>query len=235
MSDSNGVGKEIWGCLGAVLAAIITGVFSLIIAGKLPFPNSSPLPTITTTPVSTIIVVQQPTSYIVIENKLFLPAKIWIDGVYRGDVDSSGTGEFSITSYPVKVDFEVHKQNRDDGLTIGNDFRGMWSNIGKEERLTIRNIVGEQYYFAPSVHNKLPVDCDIYVNAGYPTEFYVGMVRSGNDAFAGYYYWYSDSNVTLYCGNERKVYFWGIHPSYTETTLLNVAADSGVLELTVGP
>ena len=192
MDSSTGLGKEFWGCLGAVLAALITGFFSLMIAGKLPG-NPPILPTITITPAPTVIVIQQPASYIMIENTLRRPAKIWIDGVYRGEVDSSDTVEFSINTYPAKVDFEVLKQIRDDGVSLGNDFSGVWNNIGKEERLTIRNIVGEQFYFAPSIHNKLSVDCDIYVNAGYSTELFVGMVRAGNDAFAGYYYWYPDS------------------------------------------
>ena len=48
--------KEMWGCIGTVAAALITGIITLIVAGKFPF--ISPTPTLT----HTVTVTQMPTA-----------------------------------------------------------------------------------------------------------------------------------------------------------------------------
>jgi hypothetical protein len=44
-SENNSGRKEMWGCIGAVGAALITGIIALIIAGKIPFSSSPPTAT----------------------------------------------------------------------------------------------------------------------------------------------------------------------------------------------
>jgi hypothetical protein len=165
-----------------------------------------------------------------------LSVNIQIDGVERGGVESGQTTQFSIDRYPAYVHFSVEKQTSADGNPIGDEMTGHWDSVEKETHLDITNVIGDSFFFYPLIHNNTDLNCQIHVNDGYSSEIIPGWVNSKSTAAAGYYRYYSDSNVTLYCWGDDRFVYWGIHPTDTDSgTGLYVDSNSGLCDLTYNP
>lgn len=173
-------------------------------------------------------------------NGLVLPVQIQIDGTERGTIDAQSRKVFVISGYPARVRFDVMLRTVSDGLPLGDRFWGEWSEVYPNAELQINNIVGDQYYFYPIVTNNTDFACSFSINDGYPSEnrpsasipHHVGMVG------LGYYRFYSNSNVTLFCDptNPSRYRWWGIRSDQgdQQTSLWQyVQSTTGVLNLVV--
>jgi hypothetical protein len=179
---------------------------------------------------------------ITVVNQLRLPVHIYIDDIYKTDINRDGTKTFLLDRYPIKVGFEVVKQTTSQGTQIGDDMGGHWSEVYPNRELVIRNLIGSQLYFYPVITNPTSTSCDFSVNDGYVSENRPGasVPASSEKVPLGYYRLYSNSNVTLYCDSSRPdaYYYWGLRPGATSTGTSfvdSVQSDSGYVSFALKP
>lgn len=218
-----------------VIAACISGYFLLLSTDRVENPFISP--TVPTNVAHTEVpatVVFQTQERITLHNSLVRPAKYYIDDTYHGIVEALSDETVYLTSFPVKVSFEVVPQTTTQGDPVGDSMSGHWTEVYPGAYLTLANRIGDTFYFYPIITNNTEVDCRIAINVGYTTEQTPGFAEAyETDIGAGYYEWYSDSNVFLYCDDER--WYWGIIPNEGGTPLSGIDPESGVLRLTLNP
>src|ERR1700752_603780 len=219
--------KTPWSCIGAVLAAIILGLVTLIVSSPtlIPFlqgPTATPLPTS----------LPEPPKFI-IQNFLVLPAKIYIDDEYQGQIASSITKTFLLRSVPAKVRFEMIPALDSNNQPWGESIEGVFFQVDNGSTLSITNVVGDNFYFYPLLSNYTNQNCEISINDGLYSERRIGTLTAGQqNVAAGYYKLFSNSNVTLYCG--EVTYHWGERSGQITTDLQDmVIPNSGVLQLQI--
>jgi len=170
-----------------------------------------------------------------IDNKLYLPVKIFIDNVYQNDLDSGGYRTYTLNRTPASVTWSVVKQTTVKGSPLGHDMSGTFDNVTGGDELTIDNLIDNQPYFYPIINNTTKKDCDVTINKGWNSEYVTGAVASASsdNVGFGYYKLFTNSNVTLNCAG--KSYWWGIQPDDTSGTSFfdEVEKDTGVIYFTL--
>lgn len=152
-----------------------------------------------------------------IVNRLALAVDVIIDDVHKGVVKSHSAEKFIIDNYPVDVKWVTIKQRTSVGSRIGEEMQGVFIGVGPREVVTITNLVNGHFFFYPILSNHTTIDCEPVINRGME----VGEIRPGvlieagqENIGLGYYTLYSNSNVTLICGDIS--YRWGSVPSDIE-------------------
>lgn len=182
-----------------------------------------------------IITVVQP--YFSVNNKLIRPIAIYVDGSYKGEVDSDSTKSFVTDQFPVTVKWEIVKETTSGGVPIGDNMGGFFDGVSDRESITVDSRVAEQPYFYPIITNNSDVDCKVIINEGWASENDPPAIVPAHkeNVGLGYYKLYSNSNVTLNC--DDKFYWWGIRPNEEKGTAFNskVDADNGTATFVLNP
>ncbi len=188
------------------------------------------VPTVAVTAVpNTVVATAHPPSKATVENQLRVSINVYVNEVYQGQVAAQATGTFSLSSIPATVRFGVIKWKGADGTLYGDDMGGTFSGVHDGANLVVSNIIGDQFYFFPIMNNNSNLDCNAVVNEGHPTQQPAGGVNANSQNVGlGYYKWFSDSNVTVYCGGQA--WWWGIRQN-SGTAIANVASGTGVVTL----
>ena len=158
------------------------------------------------------------TPYAIINNKLELPIKVYVDDIYKGIVEPLSAKTLLLDSYPVNVKWEVDRRKHDGGTSIGDEMSGIFHRVDSGVLLEVSNVVGNISYFYPILSNETDTDCSISINDGYVSEQIPGILLAHkSNVVSGYFILYSNSNITLYCGGQ--IWWWGIRPSQLETPM----------------
>lgn len=208
--------------LRITIREIIVGLFVTIIGGIFVawtiqeggrFQQSNPTsiaPIFTLTPEITLT--ETPNyPYIIIKNDLLLPVKIYADDIYKGQVASSSTKTLMIEGFPTQLSWEVEKISNGKNL-IGDDMEGSLI-VSNGEAVVIQSTVGKSHYFFPILNNYSNQDCRVVINEGLGSiQQDPGYIKAyAQNVVFGYYFLASNSNITLYCGNQKS--YWGSLPN----------------------
>jgi hypothetical protein len=233
----------------AIIAASIIGAIAAIVAALITYKGQIDqvlLPIVATrtaeaeayipTPIP-IFVTQVSPSFTVV-NSLVLPIEISVDGVNEGIVEKYSSKTFVIDTYPVRVDWKVIKQmTASVGISIGHDMWGNWDAVSNQEVVTVDYHVGERFYFYPIISNLTGQTCNVIINQGLLSEFdtHATLLANSSDVGFGYYELYTNSNVTVQCG--ENTYWWGRKgEDQTSTRIQDLAQlTSGVVQLVLNP
>ncbi len=145
-------------------------------------------------------------------SKLVLPIRISVNGLYRGEVPDRSPLQLPLDSEPAHVAWEIVKETTTEGQPLGDDMGTIVSGIRRGAVITVNNVVGEQTYFYPRISNHTNRDCAVTINQGWKEENVTNVVLPAgqDDIGLGYFRLFTNSNVTLSCGDER--YWWGLSP-----------------------
>lgn len=172
---------------------------------------------------------------IMLSNKLVLPVKIYVGGVYKLDLKPGDLESIALDAVPGSVRWSVVKPTTEKGLPLGADMGGTFNNVKAGDELTIVSKVGAQPYFYPIVSNTSSKDCDVTVDNGWDSETITGLVIPARqeEVALGYYPLYSYSNVTMECGGQ--FYWWGLRPNAKNQTPIyyEVPKDTGLIRFTM--
>lgn len=223
-----------WGCIGAVLAAIILAAATIVVALPILVPFFSEP---TATP-STKVALEEPEE-VTLHNQLYRPVSIYIDSIYQGWIEARSSERFLLFQVPATIEFRVDRREDDEsGKPYGVAFNAFFYQVmGDNQNLYIDNQVGEEVYFYPVINNQTDQNCDIVINEGTAWEDKIGYAPAHSQGIvSGYFELKPKSSVVLYCGSERARWYWGSPPD-SETTALSKYVDesSGYVELTISP
>lgn len=138
-----------------------------------------------------------------VNNTLRLGITVKVAGVPIGTVPLQSTREFTIST-PASLSFswDIIRQTRTDGVSIGDNFGGYWDAFTPTffERFEVDHIVGDEIYFGPFIDNNSTADWLMVVNWGLQYENRCNCVVNKNtkNIFLGYYRWISTTNVRAY-------------------------------------
>lgn len=199
-----------WGCLGAVISAVIMGIVTIFITVK----PSSILPSAS------------------FENKLRVPIQIYVNGTYDTEISSGYSKKIILESVPAKISIQSVNLKNSSGEPIGDSIRGSYNRVFGGENFIIRNETSDQLFFFPVLSNATNTDCKIIINEGLPSEKSPGILlaRTSN-IILGYYKWFSDSNIALHC--EDAVFYWGMYYGAGESISKFTDHLTGELHLTL--
>src|SRR6185503_3750163 len=148
---------------------------------------------------------------ITVRNELAFPIRVYSGDSYQGIVSrySKRTFRFySDNAFPMAIRWESVRQKDSSGKAIGSFVTGTIALVDNHQEITITHTTGEIDYFMPVLTNESKASCKIYINDGLPSEQYAGFLLAGKHRVnVGYYKWYVNSNVTLYCNNDP--HWWG--------------------------
>lgn len=207
-------------------------------------PSLSPSPTVTAimntvTPISpspTVTAIMNTVTpiypYIIINNALVLPVNIFVDEIYKGQVEPNSLKTLMIDGFPSKVRWEVIKVMLGNE-PIGDDMAGTFPNVSNGATIYIDNIVVDKQYFFPIMSNRTDHNCKIVINEGSGlNERQSGFLtpHTENVVF-GYYYLFSNSNVTFHCDDKKG--HWKILPDGNGGSIISLG--SGKTKLLVIP
>lgn len=200
-----------WGCIGTVLAALIIGTVTLIVA----LPSFVPLIP----------------SKVTIQNELLLPISVYINSSYQGELNAQTSDSFILDHIPATVEIALVRTRKSDGSYWGENLEALFVRVESGDFIVVKNQLGDEFYFYPLLYNNSNENCTINIDDGYTTEQYVGIIEAGQQGISmGYYRLYSNSNVTLYCGDSTT--WWGRRNG--EGNQIFVQPNSGLLVLTLG-
>jgi hypothetical protein len=250
-----------WGCIGAVLAAIIMSFTTLLVAvpdfaAFVGFENSRSIPersrnveptytpdtifwpTLEVPPVLSPQATQEIGSFqsvpsVLVINRLFLPTAIYIDNEYEGRVEANSQTRFYLRAMPVRLRFETIRQTDNMGRPWGDIVAGTFTQVMDNSTVEITNVVDDHFYFYPILNNNTSRRCDIVIDdAVQGRQRNIGVLEPGAQRIvAGYYRWYYDSNVTLHCNQQYS--YWGIREGHGTTINPSVQVKTGRLELII--
>ena len=107
---------------------------------------------------------------------------------------------------------------------------GTFYRVFGDARLEITHKIGDSYYFYPILDNLTNSDCNVTINDGLEDEQEAGVIRLGSqNVHIGYYKWYSNSNVTLYC--DEATYWYGMRNGDGDIPLNDLIASDGTVKL----
>ena len=175
--------------------------------------------------------------YFTVKNELERPIKVFVDDVFKGEVNSLSTETFLLDNYPVDVKWEVIPVTMSNGVQLGDYMSDIIYGVTTKVELDATNYAKKQLFFYPIITNKGSHNCEFSVNDGGTAENRPGgYVNAYSDGVAlGYYRLYSNSNVTLYC--DHGIFHWGNRPVTEEGPgIINlVTSGSGVFEGKLDP
>jgi len=194
-----------------------------------PVNPTSALPTFTSVPEN------MPTGtpnypYVIINNPLILPVKIYADNIYKGQVDSSSTKTLMVDGFPIEIKWEVVKMSNGQDF-IGDDMQGIVK-ATNGETVAVQSTIGEIHYFCPIMSNYTNQDCRVVINEGLESiQQEPGTIKAyTQNVVLGYYFLASNSNVTIYCGDQKS--YWGSLPNGQGDSILKIVnPDTGVTNL----
>jgi hypothetical protein len=176
--------------------------------------------------------------FIEIINGLLSPIYIYAyeneNTTYIRVLDAGATERLEFSANTINMTWVVKKNTMSTGMTIGNEMRETLSNISSGSVLKIDNVVAGSVFMLPIINNRTNIDCEFSINDGYVSEYRPnGVVRAhAENVVLGYYRYYSNSNITLWC-DDNQVYWWGEHPIYGGEQLSSPTGPEGILRLTV--
>lgn len=151
-----------------------------------------------------VIAVPAPVSQVtlVVTNQLIATVAISVQGTVVGTVPPQSTRQATVTSAPsLDVSFEVIEP-RLGNRVLGDRMSGRWTLTAPAGtvNLTVDNLVGSTWYFAPLVTNLTGTSLLMAVNFGLQAENRCGCVVpvGGRRVFLGYYRLFSNSMLHAY-------------------------------------
>lgn len=173
---------------------------------------------------------------ITVTNELAFPIRIYASGEYQGIVSSSSKRRFKFYSeqvFPVQISWQGVQQKDQNGGPIGEIVTGAIELVDNHQVVVISNTTGENDYFMPILSNGTDMACKVYINDGLPSEKYGGLLLPHKQRVnTGYYKWFVNSNVTLYC--DDGPHWWGIRNGNSGPNL-KVKGPNGQTELDLTP
>jgi hypothetical protein len=174
-----------------------------------------------------------PPPTITVRNNLKRPVDIYIDDVSDRKLSPETVSKIKLQAYPVRVRYVVEKQRTNTGREIGDDFGGVFNRVFPNDHIVLRNRIGDQPYFYLILNNHANVGCAVLVNHGLLSEHRSGSIGKQRQNFhVGYYRWFRNSNVTLYCDN-GKTYWWGQRRGDTVIPITELIKSDGSVTLTL--
>lgn len=153
---------------------------------------------------SALVTVSSPTrtSTLTIVNQLIYPIDVDAGGSPLGSVAAEGTRSFALTSAnAVRINWSLRRPTVN-GREIGDVMSGFWElqNPGATVQLTVDNVVGTTWYFAPLVTNTSGTTLLMAVNWGLTSENRCNCTVPANGLMThlGYYRLFTNSNVTAF-------------------------------------
>lgn len=204
-----------WGCVGTVLAAVIVGTATLIVA----LPSFAPLIH----------------SRAVVQNQLFMPVRVYVNNKYQGVLNAQSSDSFILDAVPAFVNIELIRDTKDSGGYWGETVEAEFARVENGDQLLITNMVGKDQYFYPVLYNNRDEDCSIYINQGTSNEQFLGTLKAHKQGVSmGYYPLLMETNLSLNCNSGN--YWWGINSELGGDPLyLIVEPQSGRTLLTLNP
>jgi hypothetical protein len=148
--------------------------------------------------------ISQPTNTVRVNivNNLAYPVNVSINGTLVGSCPAFTTAGKDVLVSTLTVSFDVIQPTLN-GRTLGDPMSGVFStytNPSGTYNFTVGNRIGNTYYFLPLITNHTSVGLEIEVNGGLQAENRCSCVApaGGTRVAAGYYLWYSNSNVRLF-------------------------------------
>jgi len=169
--------------------------------------------------------------YATIHNFLSLPINVAVNGKNVCTVGVDHEKEIPLVSIPATVEYEVIRLGSGD-IKWGLKVSASWENcVRNRATLEATNVIGTSHYFYPILTNKTNLAWEVVINEGYVSEKTAGILLPNTAKVEfGYYGWYTNSNVSLHCGNRHR--FWGIKGGQGNA-LKSIAYRSGRLPLTL--
>ena len=159
--------------------------------------------------ISLLVYPQFFSNQVAVRNKLQVSVKIYIDGVYDSEIPAQSDGKIRLDHESAKVKFVAVNLKDNRGSPIGDSYQGEFQSVIGNEKLVITNEFDGNYYFFPILTNNTDLDCSIFVNDKNLSVQFSGILKAHqSNVVIGYYKWFKNSNVTLYCG-ENKIIWWG--------------------------
>lgn len=218
-----------------VITALIAAT-AVIVAAIIQVAFNKPSTVVVASPNGITIPITSSRESFIVQNKLALPINIYIDNVYKGTVEKYSEEKFFLESIPVNVSWSIIKQQSGSTSSIGDNMGATFINVKNDAKLTVNNYVVSQLYFYPIITNNADKSCEISINDGYITQNRPGasIPAHSKRVALGYYKAFTNSNITLYCG--ERITWWGEHPSKGGKKLTYLGdKNSGVMEMTINP
>ncbi|PWU06516.1 MAG: hypothetical protein C5B51_12110 [Terriglobia bacterium] len=177
-----------------------------------------------------------------IQNTLLYPVKITVDGQVIGNVAAQSTVDQPYSAgRQLKLSFEL-VQPRIGSQMLGDPVSGYFDSISNPSgtlNFKITNHIGDSWFFVPAIDNRTDTTLLLSVNEGLAAQNRCNCTIPANSSSvaAGYYLWYSNSNVALFNaanGYNGKYVVFGTNPSTrTGSFQSSVQPETGLLRLTV--
>ena len=147
------------------------------------------------------------TTIVTVENKLIYSIGVDANGGALGDVPAESSRSFTIaTPSNTRINFSMRRPTVS-GREIGDPIGGYWDlqNPSSAVRLTVDNVVGTSWYFAPLVTNQTGVPLLMVSNWGLNSENRCNCTvpPTGQVTHLGYYRLYNNSNLTAFRSNSN--------------------------------
>jgi hypothetical protein len=172
-----------------------------------------------------------------VQNHLVLPVRLFLNDTLLDELPAASSRTYPLTTGPVNLRWEIAKETTESGRSIGDDMGQDVGRLNNGASIQITNLVGEQAYFFPTITNHTAQDCEVIVNRGWENENVTNAVvpAYGEAITLGYYRLFTNSNLTLLCGEDT--FWWGLQPDESsDDSFYDLAAeDSGEIEFTLNP
>ncbi len=139
---------------------------------------------------------------VTVTNALIFPITVNASGVPLGDVPAESSQSFTLgQTGAVRISWSLRRPAVA-GREIGDPMAGFWdlSSPGATVQLTVDNVVGDAWYFAPLVTNSTGTTLLMTVNWGLASENRCNCTVPATGALThlGYYRLFTNSNVTAF-------------------------------------
>ncbi len=204
-----------WATIGTIILAISAGISGLILL--INFLNSR-------------------SPQITVKNKLAFPVKVYYGDEYQGIVSAFSERKIKFYSekvFPVNINWEGIMPEAQNGDPLGVSVTGSIEFVDNHQEIIITHTTGKNDYFMPILNNETDKTCQIYVNEGFPSGKYSGVLLPHKRGVnVGYHKWFGNSNVALYC--DDGWHWWG-ERNGVPGPILDVQSPSGETNLTLTP
>lgn len=202
------------------LGGIVILILALVVIPEGKTAHEAPIPPNPTSGFGTISV----------HNDLVLPVQISLDDINQRYLEAGSSLVVNLMNETVNVKWRVSPKTISGGLAMGHEMSGGWIAVRAGSSITINSTASGMSYFYPIISNETDMSCEFVVNDGYPNVDRPGayVAKRVSRVGLGYYRFFSNSNVTLYCDN-GQTYVWGIRNGDGKPLIAPQA--SGVIEL----